>query len=246
MCSIAFPGGGGTGFVIGPLTHIRTGLVHRLVLTCHHVKLHEAFIENKPCKGVFEGSPGTPSFEVNIVPDILYSNDTMDYVLVCLQHSAALESHLQNIKSLGELVTPFTPKPKEPLVIIGSSAQDKKKIDFGAYSTIKPEMLDDINRHRCNLNLYPLSETTTFYHCHSFGGTSGSPCFSVPKQRLYAMHCGYVPLLPSETLTIEHGILLYHVACDIEKQIKGQSQPLLTVDQLHQLFPLLKFLWIRQ
>ena len=131
MCRINMPGMSGTGFIIGGLVDQVTGHMHRYVLTCYHIKLYEALRDQHHCEARFQSRDASANpVIVKILWPPLFWNRDMDYVLVKLESSHALDSFLTNKGPLGQLVTVSEPAHNDALVLCAHTHEPL--IDWGA------------------------------------------------------------------------------------------------------------------
>lgn len=240
VCRLNVPGVVATGFVVGKVRLGQTGLEHRFLLTNHHVNVQGALQAGQVPIAWFGftelGKP--PAVIVNVYPHVFAENAQLDYVLICLEHSPQLESYLSMRQDLGPLIKKYVkPVNNDPLVLIGHPAGSERKVDPSAYCITHPNPPSTtVDYSRC-----------IFYQSCSYHGASGSPCFSVPEKRLYAIHSGGNISGPATHVGIssarEYGVLLWEVITDIADQYKRRvfqrnaPPALLTLGDIYTLFP---------
>lgn len=237
MCLISIAGvETGTGFVVGMLQRAATGCHHHFLITNFHLKVQEAFANQKQCRahfGFFELLQ-PPVVSVNIEPVVFAASEELDYIFLCLESSPVLDNFLSLRVNLASLITPEKPNVNDPLVIIGHAEGKQLRLDSSAYCSQIPPGKDP----RC-----------IFYQSCSHHGASGSPCFSVAQQKLYCIHSGGIiggiATHVGRSSEVEYGIHMWEVINDIRRQILSLTfhsniSIKLTTDELYNIFPQIK------
>lgn len=222
----------GTGFVVGKLKDPASSSYHHFLLTNSHLDLKDAIDRQKPCQAHFGFKEllKPPAVSVNIVLVVLAECPELDYIFLRLESSPELDKYLSSSVHLGSLITADRPRPNDALVIVGHPGCKQRKVDPAVICKPNPPGKDSRFIH---------------YQCCSFRGSSGSPCFSVPQQKLYCMHTGGTFPGPVRHIglcsEVEYGVHLLEVIDDIRRQVMETSQNIhITADQLCLLFPQIK------
>lgn len=221
----------GTGFVVGSIIDVKTFKPYWLLLTCHHLNIQDSIRNKKQCAVEFNRHSESQPFTVNVCPHVYAENAWLDYVLLCLELSDELDTYLSEKEKLATYIYDEKPSVRDPLVIVGHPEGTGMRVDPSVYCVSRPEDTVDYN---CGV----------WYQCCTFHGGSGSPCLSVKKKLLYAMHSGGTgkPGAQREG-EVEYGVHLWAIINDIKKQVENQTNTdgtHLRMDGLYELFPQLK------
>ena len=177
---------------------------------------------------------------VNILPHVIAASADMDYILLILEPSLQLDNRLQNKPTLANMIhkirntnQPVKPVKNEPLFIIGHAESRELRLDPSVYCVDRPV---EYTPNQLDPN------KAIFYQCCSYQGASGSPCFSLHKDELYAMHSGGRNADPTDmqqgaVTNIEYGVLLWEVLQDVALQVATQVSPVVDLAGLYGLFP---------